>query len=79
MKENKKGNKNKREEEICILVNETTRITSRVSRTGALCHSRERGKKTRKQKEEKDAYIKKKDREKKGWKNLLKREIRGDT
>lgn len=36
-------------------------------------------KKTRKQKEEKDAYIKKKDRERKGWKNLLKREIRGDT
>lgn len=44
------------------------------------CVIREREeKKTRKQKEEKDAYIKKKDREKKGWKNLLKREIRGDT
>lgn len=59
MKENKKGkkkiNKNKREEEICILVNETTRITSRVSRTGALCHSREKKRRGRKQKEEKDA------------------------
>lgn len=37
-------------------------------------------KKTRKQKEEKDAYIKKdRERERKRWKNLLKREIRGDT
>lgn len=44
------------------------------------CVIREREeKKTRKQKEEKDAYTKKKDRERKGWKNLLKREIRGDT
>lgn len=82
MKENKKGkkkiNKNKREEEICILVNETTRITSRVSRTGALCHSREK-KKRKKAKGRKRCIKKDRERERKRWKNLLKREIRDDT